>query len=250
MNLSYFEEPAYDKLRQNIPDNIKYYITDDVSWLDTYFDGSAYYATSGVLVQNANLHYEIDKKLTTEEKNSQDLINVRKLYDAFKNLTPLQATNKFLWSYLAHTIFKEYVVSRWINNPDNNKIQGTVAERFFVKDQKSLRRMNAISRLWWAGYLTYDESNPADPYHLTKILLTGQQIFTDIMDTPFCGNKRVIKGILLGLKKYLDEGKIETGLADWVRACVNYFRRYAAVTNVDFLDEAEITDIVYEFLTK
>src|SRR5574344_58188 len=96
-------------------------------------------------------------------------------------LAPLQATNKFMWAYLAHTKFKGYTVSRWINNPDNDKIQGTISERFFVAGQNGLIRMNAISRLWWAGYLTYDENNPADPYHLTKILLTGQQIWADIL---------------------------------------------------------------------
>lgn len=251
MYLSYFEEPAYEKLRQDISNNVEHYIIEDISWLDIYFEGIAYFKESRwVMVQNADLTYELDKKLSTEEKNIQDLTNVRILYEAFKNLTPLQATNKFMWAYLAHTKFKGYTVSRWINNPDNDKIQGTISERFFVAGQNGLIRMNAISRLWWAGYLTYDENNPADPYHLTKILLTGQQIWADILDTPFCGNKKIIKGILLGLKKYLEEEKINTNLADFVRECIKYFRRYAAVTNVDFLEEAEIMDIVYTFFKK
>lgn len=51
--------------------------------------------------------------------------------------------------------------------------------------------MNAVSRLWWAGYLSYDEDNSADHYHLTKILFTGQQICADIMDTPFAVIKKL-----------------------------------------------------------
>ncbi|MDR1168520.1 MAG: hypothetical protein LBK53_06510 [Heliobacteriaceae bacterium] len=252
MYLSYFEEPAYDKLRQDISNNVENYIIDDTSWLDAYFNGLPYAKISGIMVNDAKLDYEDSKKLTIDEKNAQDLTNVRLLYDAFKKLTPLQATNRLMWSHLAHTRFKGYTVSRWINDSDteDNEIQGTIAKRFFVTDQKGLIRMNAVSRLWWAGYLTYDENNSANPYHLTEILLTNQQIWADILDTPFCGNKKVIKGFLSGLKKYLDEGNAKTNLADFVRECVKYFRRYAAVTNVDFLDEAEITDIVYKFLTK
>jgi len=253
MHLSYFEELAYDKLRQNIANNTEhYYNFDDTSWLDTYFNGVSYFSKSGMIVDDAKLDYEDSKKLTTDEKNSQDLTNVRILYEAYKKLTPLQARNKLMWSHLAHTKFKGYTVSRWINDsdPEGDGIQGTIAKRFFVTDQKGLIRMNAISRLWWAGYLTYDKNHSADPYHLTKILLTNQQIWADILDTPFCGNKKVIKGFLLGLKKYFDEGNTRTDLVDFVRECVKYFRRYEAVTNVDFLDESEISDIVYKFLIK
>ncbi len=250
MYLSYFEEPAYDKLRQDIPDNIEHYTIDDVSWLDTYFNGLPYFSTSKIVtVESVDLYSQNEKKLTDEEKNIQDLANIKILYKAFEKLTPIQATEKLLWSYLAHTQFKGYVVSRWIVNPDpeNDRIQKTIKERFFGESQKTLIRMNAISRLWWAGYLTYDKDNSINPWHLTEILLTGQQVWSDIFDTPFCGNKKIIKGFLLGIKKYQEEKKITANL---IRECVKYFRRYAAVTNVDFLDEAEITAIVYEFLAK
>lgn len=247
MYLCYFEEPAYDKLKQNISDNVEHYKTEDICWLDKYFDGINYYKTSGVMVQNADLIYEADKKLSTEEKNIQDLANVWILYDSYKNLTPLQATDKYLWSYLAHTVFKKYVVSRWINNPDNDKIQTTITDKFFVNGTSGLMTDNAISRLWWAGYLTYDEDNTADPYNLTRILLAGQQVWTDILDTPFCGNKKIIKGFLLGIKKCQEEKKVSANI---IRECVKYFRRYAAVTNVDFLEEKEIEDLIFAFLIK
>jgi len=245
MYLSYFEEQAYERLKQNIAQNIENYTTSNTDWLNAYFGETPYFSTSSrVMTSSVSLSYEEGKKLTDDEKNSNDLANVRMLYGTFKNLTPLQATNKFMWSYLAHVTFKDYVVSRWIK--DSREIQKTINEKFFVNGTSGLMTDNAISRLWWAGYLTYDENN-ADPYHLTKILLSAQTIWTDILDTPFCGNKKVIKGILSGLKKCQDEKRITV---DFMRECVKYFRRYAAVTNVDFLDEAEITDIVYEFLTK
>ena len=106
--------------------------------------------------------------------------------------------------------------------------------------------MNAVSRLWWAGYLTYDE-NYGDPYHLTRILFTGQQICADILDTPFGGNKTIITGILLAIEKYKEEVD-EYISSELVRRCIKYFRRYAAVTSVDFLSETEIKDIIFTYL--
>lgn len=249
MYLKYFQEQAYDDLFKEISSNTEHYKSTDTEWLDEYFKDIPYYGTSSLTVSNVNL--DCEKKLLNEEKNQQDLTNVRLLYDAYKILTPLQATDKLLWAYLAHTTFKEYVVSRWIKNSEteDEKIQDTIANRFFISGTKGLMRMNAISRLWWAGYLTYDENN-SNHYHLTNILFTGQQICADILDTPFCGNKKIIKGILHGLKYFIDESQSTPGLADHMRECVKYFRRYAAVTNVDFLDENEIKNLIFGFLIK
>ncbi len=251
MNLKYFEEQAYDTLLKEIPSNVEHYKSTDIEWLDEDFKGIPYFGTSSLTVANVSL--DCKKELSNEEKNLQDLTNVRLLYDAYKNLTPLQATNKLLWAYLAHTTFKEYTVSRWIKNPeDEDKEEGiikTIKKRFFIGGTQDLIRYNAISRLWWAGYLTYDEEN-SNHYHLTNILFTGQQICADILDTPFCGNKKIIKGILQGLKYFIDESHSTPGLADHMRECVKYFRRYAAVTNVDFLDENEIKDLIFSFLIK
>lgn len=250
MQLKYFEEPAYEKLYDNIQINTDLYITNQEDWLERYFENINYYGTSSVIVPDVTL-YTSDSILSTEEKNIQDLTNTIQFYNAYKNkLSPLQATNKYMWSFLAHSVFKNYVVSRWIKNPDdiNEKTVNTIKKRFFVSDTKSLIRMNAISRLWWAGYLSYDENNATDHYHLTKILFTGQQICADILDTPFCGNKKIIKGILLGIKEYLQEDKSSQNLADSIRECIKYLRRYAAVTVIDLLTLEEISVITLQYL--
>ena len=78
------------------------------------------------------------------------------LYSDYKDkITPLQASDPFLWSALCHISFKEYVLKRW------KKDDGTVRlnQRFFATESRdSLLYYNAISRLWWSGYLTYDET--------------------------------------------------------------------------------------------
>lgn len=250
-NLKYFDETVYGNLFADIKNNIDFYTSSDVELKDL-LPNIPYYGESTI---SANLPSELDFKndMNTDEKNKSDIVNTRFIYEALKTLSPLVATNGYLWSYLCHTKYKKYVIARWIKNPeDEDKHEGTVKtiqKRFFCSsNKKDIMRMNAISRLWWAGYLTYDK-NHGDPYHLTKILFTGQQICADILDTPFCGNKTIITGILLAIEQY--KGEVAENInSELVRKCIKYFRRYAAVTNVDFLSETEIQNIIFKYLSE
>ena len=250
-NLRYFDETVYGNLFADIKNNIDFYTSSDVELKDL-LPNIPYYGESTI---SANLPSELDFKndMNTDEKNKSDIVNTRFIYEALKTLSPLVATNGYLWSYLCHTNYKKYVIARWIKNPeDEDKHEGTVKtiqKRFFCSsNKKDIMRMNAISRLWWAGYLTYDK-NHGDPYHLTKILFTGQQICADILDTPFCGNKTIITGILLAIEQY--KGEVAENInSELVRKCIKYFRRYAAVTNVDFLSETEIQNIIFKYLSE
>ncbi len=252
MNLKYFEELVYDELFREVPQNIFHYTSYEKSkWIEDFFHSEAYFKSSGLTAHLPSLEYSKDVILTNEQKSQQDLVNTRLIFDEFKFLSPLQATTKTLWAYMAHEPYKDYVTSRWIKSPDDedkkDDIIKTIRNRFFVPGKKELIRYNAISRLWWAGYLTYDENN-SDRYHLTKILFTGQQICGDLLDASFCGNKKVIMGILLGLKQYLEENISVANLSGHFRACIKYMRRYAAVTNIDYLDVDEIHQIFYDSL--
>lgn len=252
MNLEYFEEPAYDRLKSDIEKNFEKYSSDE-EWLDSYFESKKYSSVSSVIVNSVQNLYSTDfnslpdiRKKEIDNINLQnDIINIRMIYDAFKNLTPLQAINKYMWSYLAHTKYSKYVRERWLFREQDEKSRiNTIRTRFFAEGKDGLIVDNAISRLWWAGYLTYDE-NSSNKYHLTELLFSAQQISTDILDRRFSWNKKVMMGILLGLEKYKEENVLKV---DPVRKCIKYFGRYAAVTMVDELPVNEISNIIYEYL--
>lgn len=249
-NLRYFDETVYGNLFSDIKNNITFYTSSDMELKDL-LPNIQYYGESVISANLPDLDFKND--MTTDEKNGSDIVNTRFIYEALKALSPLVATNGYLWSYLCHTKYKKYVIARWIKNPEDEdkheKTAETIKKRFFCSaNKKDVMRMNAISRLWWAGYLTFDEKH-GDPYHLTKILFTGQQICADILDTPFCGNKTIITGILLAIEQYQDE-VAENINSELVRKCIKYFRRYAAVTSVDFLSEAEIQYIIFKYLSE
>ena len=243
MKLCYLLDDAFDRLYNDISLNLEHY-SESNSWLNEYFQGEEFFETSSVEVDKFT-PYISDTLGTNEDKASEDLINVRLIHSAFKRLTPWQASNQNMWTYLCHADENcyQYIQHRWLTTPRDN----TVRTRFFASDADSLRNDNALSRLWWYGYLTYEEG-AQNPYYLTEILLTNETICTDVIDTLNRTDHSRIKGVLLAIKEFLDSLESNVGVTNYVRAANRYMNRYAAVTRLDFLSPEEIKDIYLERL--
>ncbi len=167
------------------------------------------------------------------------------IYEAFKSLTPLQASNKYMWTYLCHAVpkYAEYIRTRWMGAGREN----TIRAHFFVTDSRSLLNDNALSRLWWYGYLTYD-ADSSNHYALTEILLTNQTICTDVMDTLNRTNFTRMRGVLLAIRDFKEVIGGTAGLIGYFRECNKYLNHYAAVTNFDFLDSDDIRKLAFDYM--
>ena len=226
--------------------NIEHYYSDE-PWLTEYFSSSGldeFYRTSSIVVPNITPVFSGDDD---ESKNRDDLINIKMLYSEYKEkITPLQASDPLLWSALCHISFKQYVLNRW------KKDDGTVRidQRFFATEgRSSLLYYNAVSRLWWSGHLTYDENNQSNPWQLTEVLLTAQQIQKDLFDQPFSMNKNIVKGLLLALKDMqIKRGNSCTTI--FRKCCDSYLNHYGAVSILDTLTTEDIYDIAYSYMVK
>ncbi|WP_428081179.1 DUF6339 family protein [Candidatus Avelusimicrobium alvi] len=245
MNLIYFTRDAYKLLKKDLNTNKENYYKQD-KWLTQYFSDAGldeFHKISSIVVPEVELVYNGDED---NVKNQDDLENVKRLYMAYKDkITPLQASDPLLWSALCHITFKTYVLNRW--KKDDGEV--SLDKRFFATEGRaSLLYYNAVSRLWWSGYLTYDENNEENPWHLTEILFTAQQIQKDLFDTSFSMNRTIVKGLLAALKKIQKEqGNSCTPI---FRDCALYLNRYGAVTILDTLSAKEIEDISYTYMKK
>lgn len=247
MNLIYFTKDAYKLLKKDLDANKDNYYRDD-PWLSEYFAKvglDEFYKTSSIVVSNLQLSYSGDD---VESKNNDDLLNIKILYADYKDkITPLQASDPLLWSALCHIPFKEYVLQRW------KKDDGTVRldQRFFATESRvSLLYYNAIARLWWSGYLTYDDARAStNPWHLTETLFSAQQIQKDLFDQSFSMNKTIVKGLLSALKSIQEENGNKCTTI--FRACCDsYINHYGAVSILDTLSADDIENIAYTYMKK
>lgn len=247
MNLIYFTKDAYKLLKKDLNLNKNNYYSEE-PWLDEYFAAAGldeFYKTSSITVPNIELVYNGDD---IEVKNSDDLNNIKSFYIEYKDkITPLQASDPLLWSALCHITFKDYILKRWKKADDTVSID----KRFFATEgRSSLLYYNAISRLWWSGYLTYDEERKnSNPWHLTEILFSAQQIQKDLFDQPFSMNRTIVKGLLSALKRIQEErGNACTTI--FRKCCDSYLNHYGVVSILDTLSAKEVEDIAYSYMKK
>lgn len=104
-----------------------------------------------------------------EKGKNYDFENSKILYEAYKELSPVQATDIRLWVYLAHGPYWEYMRARRPVEKQPIKKRGDyILMHWFVKHVSATYLLRQdISLLWWVSYLTYDEKR-SDPYELTK----------------------------------------------------------------------------------
>jgi len=247
LNLVYFTQDAYKSLKRDVETNKnKYY--EDRQWLSEYFESNNikdYIRNTEVTVNNILFEYSGDD---TESNNNDDLQNTITLYGAFKGkLTPSEAADPCLWTALSHTQgdYRNYILTRW------RRGDGTISleQRFFATEARAnLLYFNAISRLWWSGYLTFEESKAkTNPWELTRTLFSAQQVQKDLFDQPYSKNRTVVKGLLRALKRIQEEtGNAATSA---FRKCTNsYINHYGAVSILDVLAASEIEELAYEYM--
>jgi hypothetical protein len=240
MKLKYYSEEAYDKLWNAFPENEHLY-EESMDWVEDFVNSNEV-CESSYNLPDIKLSYNKGPK-SDLQKSQEDLMNVQLLYEKFKDLPPLHATNKLIWTYFSHVTFSEYVLDRWLNARD-------FRVRYFATANTSSLFDNAISRLWWYGYLSYDKTL-SNPFELTKIMLMNQTICTDFVDATYSRNRILGRGVLQALKEFQEnylEGK--EGITDYFRRCNKYLNRYGAVTVLDSMTSDEIKKLALNFMIK
>lgn len=251
--IPYFLEEAYDKLWDQVEANCEKYLgTED--WLDAYFSGQEYMKLSTIDILLPEV-VTLSDRLTVDQRTVEDIANVKQIYGNMRALTPLQATNQYMWTCLAHTVYKEYVLHRWFDDEkfdtlsDEKKLTRIISRFFATSNERSLNN-NAIARLWWYGYISYDAQNRSNPFHLTEVLVSNTKFCTDFMQSHCCWNRTVGKGVLQAVADLIPQLGKNEGISGYYRQLKKYLNRYGAVTSLDFLSEEDIYNLSMEYLQK
>lgn len=241
MRLGFYKEEAYQKLKKNTDKNEALY-KDGVNWVPDFLrtnDEIPYEEMSSVEVGEYDPIYVPGPK-NDEQKAREDFQNAIALYEAFKNLTPMQASTFHMWTWLCHQPkYADYIRDRWMSEDRT----GVAKKRFFVTNYgESLYFENALSRGWWIVHLTKDPENE-NPYHLTEVLFDTQNTLKDVLTTYNRMNPNRIKGVLLAIKDFKEiTGK---SVNEAWRECRKFLNGYGAIIVLDYLDAEEIRDLAF-----
>jgi hypothetical protein len=190
MKLKYFKASFVDKLQAEVANNLQYYQQDD-AWIEHYGGGKEYALDTTISLPDK---FEL---LPPSGKNLHDVENVKRLHQALKTLTPIQASDPRFWTYLTHVAFWPYMRKRWMveEKPAGQRVN-YILSHYFLKtgSSRSIIR-NGIANLWWYGYLTYDEDRK-NPYELAEILLKKLDIARNILERNLGRNRSILQSFL------------------------------------------------------
>ncbi len=159
--------------------------------------------------------------MKTPKKNpvSADLDNAIALHEYYKNIDETQASDPRLWAYLSHIEFRKYSLARWgaggsykdLYEEKKQKAINQLLEHWFVSGNDRDLRRHSIARLWWAAHLTYapwerdqeffGDLKKKDPYYFTRILLSTQDIYQQVLERAMGRSNRILITILEYLGK-------------------------------------------------
>ncbi|MFB5762931.1 DUF6339 family protein [Paenibacillus medicaginis] len=242
MNLHYISDNSLDDIKSNIKNNILKYASTD-PWLEEYFGSETWNFPSKIRVEDIDLHMPISSTV------HYDLENTKKIYTTLKEMTLAQACDERMWAYLAHHTFWNYMRKRWPVESylKKDKPEEAIRERYFFMSNKGRALVrNGIARLWWYGYVSYDEERD-DPFELTAMLLSKLDIAQSLLERVFSGNRDITRAVLSILhQKDKIEGKTIT--RDVFRNLMMYINQLGGVTILDALDQTELEKLIEDKL--
>lgn len=169
---------------------------------------------------------------------TDDFKTAVQIYEVFKGLEPIQASDERLWTYLSHVDLYPYVIKRWdgVYSGKATKPGKYILDHWFLGSsaQSSLLR-HAISGLWWSVYLSVDESKGEDKYILTKILFRQLDFPTRTLGTYKLGRH---KEAVLGILEFIQENEdlFKTKFEDKTRFVTKHLNVVGGVKPIAYYD--------------
>ncbi len=212
------------------------------SYLANYLDSETWSLESNISYRKADLIIPIG---SSTEASKTDAENAKRIHRSLKNLTPVQAMDSRIWTYLTHHVFQEYMSARWLLT--KQEVTKGALDRYFANTKREVIR-NGIARLWWYGYLTYDPTKE-NPYELTDFLLSTQNLPHGLLERTVGDNKEWLMGMLEILMKYKDEYP-DIMMKKYIDKFVVYLNFVGGVTVLDCVKNEDLDNLFLQWIQK
>lgn len=204
MKLKYYTEAAVETLRGSVEDRLDWYY--DPQGQDSMLPASD--AARESRVDSAAIRGEL-MSMDHGGLGEADARSAMLVYGKLDKLTPQQASDERLWTYLCHVECPEYVAQRWLEKRPGTDEEAArkVHNHFFVKGNRALIRDNGLSRLWWLGFIAH-EVDPSDPKAFLDLLLHRQDVRSALIERPSVSmNRHVLRSIYKVMRSYWENDK-------------------------------------------
>ena len=208
MKLKYYTAAAVEQLRNTVAERLDWYY-------DPQGDAGERLPTAADAVRESRLEVpsiadklvlpdDVGKDAGGNPTGTADAASALAVHEALKNLTPQQAADERLWTYLCHVEYPRYVARRWLTSRPGKDEDAArkVRNHFFAPGNRPLIRDNGLSRLWWLGSIAR-EVEPDAPHEFLERLLHRQDVRSALIERPAVSmNRRVLTAINAVMREY------------------------------------------------
>lgn len=181
-----------ERLKYHVEDNLSKYLNPTYSWGKEAEENDGIFETD---IEKPDLSGMLDYTGINKKNKSEDDYEAGKiLFEAFKDLTPMQAAQSHFWQYLSHVDLYEYMRKRWEDVNKSDCKPSYIAEHWFYKQNR-----NWLEGLYWSFKNTVqtNEDGTLD-YTYTKFLFRDQNLRNRgiIPSKTVFRNPEALKGVL------------------------------------------------------
>ena len=251
--LSILKQASVDTLHEQIAHNISFYESANPDWEAVL--GADYKRETSVKINGS-----IDELFSSEDysamKTKEDVLENEvnrciAIYNALKNLTPQQATDERVWTYLTHFVFWDYTRARWAPFPkDKKKKANSIKSHFFLPNARSMVRDNAISRLWWMAHICSCVKTCALKDAL-EALLHKEDVRKEIMErATFCRSEPILNSLMKYLVESYNSNSKELHDRDTFRELSKQLNRIGGKIVLDSLSQKQLDALVGDAINR
>lgn len=219
---------------------------DSSNGIEQYITNSFRFSESDILVNPSIIVPDRITLIMPGDDPDYEYKNSVTLYEAYKGLTPIEATDPRLWTYLTHTVFFPYMQRRRpVNDQEVSRRKDYIVDHWFVKNVSAGRLLrNDIAMLWWVAHLTQDESR-ADKYELTKEAFTMLDYTRHLLPGVQGRNREFAHAVLEYVVR--NPALFSSSKEAKVRFIMRKLNRIAGYKVVPILTKCEIIELISQY---
>lgn len=193
--LKHVSEGVLQKLRADVKESIGRYLGEGFSDLA----GEPGWG----IERNVEVDLDALADLDGSERNAAaDLKNSRIVMKALAELSPSLANEEQVWVRLSHVEAFAYSRDRWLLGEPPDKHAAHILTHFFAPTQTRIRDDNALSRLWWNGYIAR-HCMPEDPERALELMHTRLDVRSNLVERIWLmGRRKLAAGVFRGMEKH------------------------------------------------
>ena len=234
MKLQFINQDDLNFLKSNLHHHVKNYTLPTNEWIEKELGHNPFVDTKYEMP-------EITLDMSTEKTYMTDAKNVEEVYSKLKFLSESQASDERLWAGLCLGHFWNYTQYRWEFAKFCTESKIDQHYYFGFGARRSLTR-NSLSRLWWIGRLTYDETRK-DPFELTKFVCENADYIMHIIERNTSNNIEITRAFVSALIDARNDGLVVN--TDVVGAVAKYLNLLGGTYILDCLPYETLYEKLY-----